>query len=236
MEEKVKKIANSKALKEYLQTSEDFRDEDSIAELVEQYANAVYEDPHEVGMRIVKEMFLRSETLDEETFANFFCYFEEEAVLRKYEVGHVKPGPAKDTILMLLNSIYKDAVQDTVYLSNYAAWQIEEVRNDFLRYVREDRSLAMVFYQRLNRIAMKKNGSEEYEHCLPFHCYAEPNGDVVFTKNKRGPECYDAEGKPLYSEVQLTAGAEPPKMAVLHVAFLLLIILFIVFLVIQANS
>ena len=35
---------------------------------------------------------------------------------------------------------------------------------------------------------------------LPSHCYSEPNGDVVFTKNRRTKEDYDENGKPVINE------------------------------------
>ena len=38
---------------------------------------------------------------------------------------------------------------------------------------------------------------------LPFHCYSEPNGDVVFTKNKRSKDDYDEKGNSVVSVVEV---------------------------------
>ena len=46
---------------------------------------------------------------------------------------------------------------------------------------------------------------------LQFHCYTEPNGDIVFTKNRRTREDYDEEGNPLYSEEEIVKRQDQPE-------------------------
>ncbi len=47
---------------------------------------------------------------------------------------------------------------------------------------------------------------------LPFHCYSEPNGDVVFTKNKRTKGDYDGNGSSMVTEKEvLSRTADAPS-------------------------
>ena len=68
---------------------------------------------------------------------------------------------------------------------------------------------------------------------LPFHCYSEPNGDVVFTKNKRTRDDYDARGNSIVTESvvesrikdqSIDSKKTPPNSGCLSLFILLLVI------------
>ena len=103
---------------------------------------------------------------------------------------------------MLFRS-YKEAQERTIYLSECPEYQDEEVKQYFEDvYSDKGKTLAQKFYTLLNNRALYDT-DQISGFVLPFHCYSEPNGDVVFTKNKRTRDDYDANGNPIKSETDL---------------------------------
>lgn len=104
----------------------------------------------------------------------------------------------------LLKRIYKEAHERTTFLSQYKEYtEDKEVQQYFKDICKEkNRTLAQQLYAFLNQMALNE-ALEMSGFILPFHCYMEPNGDVVFTKNKRNRFDYDENGKPLYSEEEI---------------------------------
>ena len=66
-------------------------------------------------------------------------------------------------------------------------------------YADKGKTLAQKFFTLLNNRALYDT-DQISGFVLPFHCYSEPNGDVVFTKNKRTKDDYDGKGHSLVSE------------------------------------
>ena len=103
----------------------------------------------------------------------------------------------------LLDVIYHEAPEKTVYLSQYPEYEDPEVKNYFEDLCKQKgRTLAQQFYAELNNRALYEAG-ELSGFILPFHCYSEPNGDVVFTKNKRTRADYDGNGHAIVSEKEI---------------------------------
>jgi hypothetical protein len=102
-----------------------------------------------------------------------------------------------------INYIYETAQERTLYLSeceDYKDPQVKAYYDDICK--QREKPLAKVLYSLLNVEAMKRTTDDVFVqgNYLQFHCYTEPNGDIVFTKNRRTREDYDEEGKPLYNE------------------------------------
>jgi len=101
---------------------------------------------------------------------------------------------------ILLDKIYKEAQVHTIFLSQCAEYQDEEIKQYFEELsTQKGRTLAKQLFYQLNQMALDEAG-ELSGFILPFHCYSEPNGDVVFTKNRRTKEDYDENGKPVINE------------------------------------
>lgn len=101
---------------------------------------------------------------------------------------------------ILIDRIYEDARSKTMFLSQYPEYQDKEVKEYFVEICANNgRTLAQQLFALLNQKALDDAG-ELSGFILPFHCYSEPNGDVVFTKNKRTKDDYDENGHPLISE------------------------------------
>lgn len=101
---------------------------------------------------------------------------------------------------ILIDRIYEDARSKTMFLSQYPEYQDKEVKEYFVEICANNgRTLAQQLFALLNQKALDDAG-ELSGFILPFHCYSEPNGDVVFTKNKRTRDDYDENGHPMISE------------------------------------
>ena len=80
-------------------------------------------------------------------------------------------------------------------MSECPEYQDPEVKDYFENiYSDKGKTLAQKFYTLLNNRALYVT-DQISGFVLPFHCYSEPNGDVVFTKNRRTINDYDADGK-----------------------------------------
>jgi hypothetical protein len=94
-----------------------------------------------------------------------------------------------------IERLYKEAQEKTIYLSECPEYQDPEVKDYFENiYSDKGKTLAQKFYTLLNNRALYDT-DQISGFVLPFHCYSEPNGDVVFTKNRRTINDYDADGK-----------------------------------------
>lgn len=112
----------------------------------------------------------------------------------------------------LVDYIYKTAPKRTLYLSECKDFIDDEViafLNEEMN--RTERTLAQVFFSMLNIKAQKElnDFGPDNWYKLSFHCYVEPTGDVVFTKNKRSLECWDSLGNPIVSEKDIEQGNLP---------------------------
>ena len=88
-------------------------------------------------------------------------------------------------------------------MSECPEYQDEEVKQYFAEvYSDKGKTLAQKFYTLLNNRALYDT-DQISGFVLPFHCYSEPNGDVVFTKNRRTRDDYDTYGNPIRSESDL---------------------------------
>lgn len=85
-------------------------------------------------------------------------------------------------------------------MSECPEYQDEEVKQYFEEvYSDKGKTLAQKFFTLLNNRALYDT-DQISGYALPFHCYSEPNGDVVFTKKRRSRDDYDAEGNPISHE------------------------------------
>ncbi len=102
---------------------------------------------------------------------------------------------------ILIDRIYKEAQTRTLFLSQCPEYfQDDEVQHYYCNLCSQNnRTLAQQLFYELNQKALDEAG-ELSGFLLPFHCYSEPNGDVVFTKNKRTKSDYDEKGLPLVNE------------------------------------
>ena len=102
-----------------------------------------------------------------------------------------------------IERLYKEAQERTIYLSECPEYQDEDVKQYFADiYSDKGKTLAQKFYTLLNNRALYDT-DQISGFVLPFHCYSEPNGDVVFTKNKRTMADYDKQGKSIVSETDV---------------------------------
>jgi hypothetical protein len=102
-----------------------------------------------------------------------------------------------------IERLYKEAQNRTIYLSECPEYQDPDVKQYFEEvYSDKGKTLAQKFFTLLNNRALYDT-DQISGFVLPFHCYSEPNGDVVFTKNKRTRDDYDANGKPIRSESEI---------------------------------
>ena len=124
----------------------------------------------------------------------------EKGKLKRYEIETKKQKRSFENRRNLLKRIITDASTKTVFLSQYEEYQDEGVRQYYEERCREnERSLAKQLFYDLNQMALDEAG-ELSGFILPFHCYSDPNGDVVFTKNKRTRNDYDKNGHAVVSE------------------------------------
>ena len=113
-----------------------------------------------------------------------------------------------------INFIYETAQERTLFLSEceeYKDPQVKAYYDDICK--QREKPLAKVLYSLLNVEAMKRTTDDVFVqgNYLQFHCYTEPNGDIVFTKNRRTREDYDEEGNPLYSEEEIVKRQDQPE-------------------------
>ena len=178
--------------------------DDYLASCVESTYPQLYEDNLEVAMEIVKELYRRQE---EWTDANFVSLLQEMTVDRKlvrFGVEERKQARVWAKVNPFIERLYKEAQERTIFLSECPEYQDEEVKEYFDNvYSDKGKTLAQKFFTLLNNRALYDT-DQISGFVLPFHCYSEPNGDVVFTKNKRTRDDYDTNGNPIRSESDIS--------------------------------
>lgn len=201
-----KKVIESKRLSATKDAIERFRSEhptftdEYISGLVEYTCPYIYEDNLEVAIVILKELYRSQTDLTEYTFIELLDEWTEKGKLKRYEIETKKQKRSFENRRNLLKRIITDASTKTVFLSQYEEYQDEGVRQYYEERCREnERSLAKQLFYDLNQMALDEAG-ELSGFILPFHCYSDPNGDVVFTKNKRTRNDYDKNGHAVVSE------------------------------------
>ena len=199
MEEKKRLTATKAAIAKFREEHPCFTDE-YLASLVENTYPDLYLDNLEVAIEIVKELFRRQEDLTDESFVDLLREMTEGRKLVRYGKEVIKTGQIMAKVHQLLDEVYHDAHEKTVFWSQYPLSQDSDVKQHFEELCRQKgRTLAQQLYAEFNNRALYEAG-ELSGFILPFHCYSESNGDVVFTKNKRSKDDYDGYGHSLVSE------------------------------------
>ena len=174
--------------------------DDYLLSLIEKSYPNKFEDIPSIALEIVKELYRSKTNWTDESFIELLKKWTEEGSLKCHEIETRKQWRSIENRRNLLKRIYNDARSKTVYLSQYEEYQDEGVKKYYEDICRDkERTLAKQLFYDLNQMALDEAG-ELSGYILPFHCYSEPNGDVVFTKNKRTKEDYDGNGHSLVSE------------------------------------
>lgn len=195
-----KRLVATKAAIERFRSEHPTYTDDYITELVNSTYPNKFEDTFEVAIEVIKEIYRSQTNLTDDTFINLLKKWAEEGSLNSYEIETRKQWKTIENRRNLLNRIYSDARTKTVYLSQYEEYQDKGVQRYYEERCRDkERTLAKQLFYDLNQMALDEAGGLS-GFILPFHCYSEPNGDVVFTKNKRTRADYDANGNPVKSE------------------------------------
>lgn len=202
MEEKKRLTATKAAIAKFRKDHPTFTDE-YLASSVENTYPDLYLDNLEVAIEIVKELYRRQEDLTDENFVALLREMTEGRKLVRYGKEVIKTGQIMAKVRQLLDEIYHDAHKKTVFWSQYPLSQDADVIQHFEELCKQKgRTLAQQLYAEFNNRALYEAG-ELSGFILPFHCYSEPNGDVVFTKNKRTKDDYDGNGHSVVSEKEV---------------------------------
>lgn len=174
--------------------------DDYLASCVESTYPQLYEDNLEVALEIVKELYRRQEEWTDASFISLLQEMTEGRKLVRFGIEERKHARVWAKVNPFIERLYKEAQERTIFLSECPEYQDEEVKQYFAEvYSDKGKTLAQKFYTLLNNRALYDT-DQISGFVLPFHCYSEPNGDVVFTKNKRTRDDYDANGNPIRSE------------------------------------
>ena len=199
MEEKKRLTATKAAIAKFREEHPTFTDE-YLASSVEKTYPDLYLDNLEVALEIIKELYRRQEDLNDESFISLLHEMTEGRKLVRYGKEVIKTGEIMAKVRQLLDEIYHDAHEKTVFWSEYPLSKDSDVVQHFEELCKQKgRTLAQQLYAEFNNRALYEAG-ELSGFILPFHCYSEPNGDVVFTKNKRNKDDYDENGHSMVSE------------------------------------
>lgn len=177
--------------------------DDYLASCVESTYPQLYEDNLEVALEIVKELYRRQEEWTDASFISLLQEMTEGRKLVRFGIEERKHARVWAKVNPFIERLYKEAQERTIFLSECPEYQDEEVKQYFAEvYSDKGKTLAQKFYTLLNNRALYDT-DQISGFVLPFHCYSEPNGDVVFTKNKRTREDYDANGNSIRSESEI---------------------------------
>lgn len=202
MEENKRLTATKAAIAKFREEHPAFTD-DYLASSVESIYPNLYEDNFEVAMEIVKELYRRQEEWTDATFIDLLREMTEGRKLVRFGIAERKHARVIAKVNPFIERLYKEAQERTIYLSECPEYQDEDIKHYFEEvYSDKDKTLAQKFFTLLNNRALYDT-DQISGFVLPFHCYSEPNGDVVFTKNKRTNDDYDANGNPIRSESDL---------------------------------
>ena len=159
-------------------------------------------------MEIVKELYRRQEKWTDETFTTLLREMTEGRKLVRFGIEEHKHAKVIAKVNPFIERLYKEAQERTIYLSECPEYQDEDVKKYFEElYSDKDKTLAQKFFTLLNNRALDDT-DQISGFVLPFHCYSEPNGDVVFTKKRRSREDYDAKGISKRSEIDISRKKE----------------------------
>ncbi len=203
MEEKKRLTATKAAIAKFREEHPTFTD-DYLSSSVESIYPNLYEDNSEVAMEIVKELYRRQEEWTDATFTELLREMTEGRKLVRFGIAERKHAKVIAKVNPFIERLYKEAQERTIYLSECPEYQDEDVKQYFEEvYSDKDKTLAQKFFTLLNNRALYDT-DQISGFVLPFHCYSEPNGDVVFTKNKRTREDYDPKGIPMRTEMDIS--------------------------------
>ena len=204
MEEKRRLTATKTAICKFREEHPLFTDE-YLASLVQSIYPNLYENNLEVAIEIVKELYRRQEEWTDVTFTSLLKEMTEGRKLVRFGIEERKHAKVIAKINPFIERLYKEAQERTIYLSECPEYQDPEVKDYFENiYSDKGKTLAQKFYALLNNRALYDT-DQISGFVLPFHCYSEPNGDVVFTKNRRTINDYDADGNPIHSESEINS-------------------------------
>lgn len=202
MEQKKRLTATKAAIAKFREEHPSFTD-DYLASSVESIYPKLYEDNLDVAIEIVKELYRRQEEWTDATFTSLLREMTEGRKLVRFGIAERKQAKVVAKVNPFIERLYKEAQERTVYLSECPEYQDPDVKQYFEEiYSDKGKTLAQKFFTLLNNRALYDT-DQISEFVLPFHCYSEPNGDVVFTKNKRTREDYDANGNSIRSESEI---------------------------------
>lgn len=202
MEQKKRLTATKAAIAKFREEHPSFTD-DYLASSVESIYPKLYEDNLEVAIEIVKELYRRQEEWTDATFTSLLREMTEGRKLVRFGIAERKQAKIAAKVNPFIERLYKEAQERTVYLSECPEYQDPDVKQYFEEiYSDKGKTLAQKFFTLLNNRALYDT-DQISGFVLPFHCYSEPNGDVVFTKNKRTREDYDANGNSIRSESEI---------------------------------
>jgi hypothetical protein len=194
--------ATKRAIETFRKEHPNFTD-DYLASRVESTYPQLYEDNLEVALEIAKELHRRQEEWTDASFVSLLQEMTEGRKLVSFGIEERKRARVLAKVNPFIERLYKEAQERTIYLSECPEYHDEEVKQYFENvYSDKGKTLAQKFYTLLNNRALYDTGQIS-GFVLPFHCYSEPNDDVVFTKNKRTMDDYDANGNPIKSETDL---------------------------------
>jgi hypothetical protein len=202
MEEKKRLTATKAAIAKFCEEHPCFTDE-HLASLVENTYPNLYEDDLEVAIEIVKELYRRQTPWTDESFVALLKEMTEDRKLVRFGIEERKNVRVISKVNPFIERLYKEAQQRTIYLSECPEYEDADVKQYFEEvYSDRGKTLAQKFFTLLNNRALYD--TDQTSGCvLPFHCYSEPNGDVVFTQNKRTKDDYDGNGHSLVSEKEV---------------------------------
>lgn len=199
MEEKKRLTATKTAIAKFREQHPSFTDE-HLAALVESTYPKLYEDNLEVAIEIVKELYRRQEPWTDDSFIALLREMTEGRKLLRFGIEERKNARVIAKVNPFIERLYKEAQERTIYLSECPEYKDEDVKQYFEEvYADKGKTLAQKFFTLLNNRALYDT-DQISGFVLPFHCYSEPNGDVVFTKNKRTKDDYDGNGQSLVNE------------------------------------
>jgi len=202
MEEKKRLTATKAAIAKFREEHPSFTD-DYLTSSVESIYPNLYEDNLEVAMEIVKELYRRQAEWTDATFTSLLREMTEGRKLVRFGIAERKQVKVIAKVNPFIERLYKEAQERTIYLSECPEYQDPDVKQYFEEvYSDKEKTLAQKFFTLLNNRALYDT-DQISGFVLPFHCYSEPNGDVVFTKNKRTKEDYDATGSSIWSESEI---------------------------------
>jgi len=183
-ESQQRKVATQGAVAKYREQYATFTDEILVKFVDDLYPN-IYEDSQVVANEIVKELFRNQVELNEKIFKRQLVYWADHYKLIGYTKACKKYEETMRQYNALIERIYEEAQRRTLYLSEcpeYAAEGVKEYIDKL--YEDRDKTLAQKLFSVLNNRALRDT-DQMSGFVLPFHCYTEPNGDVIFTKQRR---------------------------------------------------